>query len=149
RGLGFDNPIAIIPNGVALPHHPIERPDVMAGPRTALFLSRIHPKKGLLDLVEAWDLVRPAGWRVEIAGHDDDNHQAAVETLIERKGLREVFFFSGEVSDVDKWLVYGRAELFILPTRSENFGIVIAEALGSGLPVITTKGAPWASLNEH
>ena len=81
RTLGLRQPVAIIPNGVNLPP---EKRKAESGKRkveirTALFLSRIHPKKGLLDLVEAWHRVRPAGWRVIIAGGDEGGHRAVVK----------------------------------------------------------------------
>lgn len=63
--------------------------------------------------------------------------------------MTDTFKFIGSVADKDKWKLYRRADLFVLPTHSENFGIVVAEALASGLPVITTKGAPWAELEKH
>ena len=114
--------------------------------RTALFLSRIHPKKGLLDLVEAWAAVRPTGWRVGIAGGDELNHRAEVEAAIRERNVSDAFEFVGELRGDDKWRAYRAADLFILPTKSENFGIVIAEALACGVPVITTRGTPWEEL---
>ena len=54
--------------------------------------------------------------------------------------------FTGALDDEKKWEAYARADLFVLPTYSENFGIVVAEALWAGVPVITTKGTPWAEL---
>jgi glycosyltransferase involved in cell wall biosynthesis len=50
------------------------------------------------------------------------------------------------LNDDAKWDAYDRADLFVLPTYSENFGIVVAEALWAGVPVITTKGTPWSDL---
>jgi glycosyltransferase involved in cell wall biosynthesis len=55
----------------------------------------------------------------------------------------------GSVDDEEKWALYRSADLFVLPTLSENFGIVIAEALAAGVPVITTKAAPWQELETH
>src|SRR5208282_2025230 len=124
--------------------------------RTVLFLSRIHPKKGLLDLVEAWaGIQRPeAGgqwsavggqpkWRVVVAGGDENGHLAEVKAEIRKQKLESSFEFIGEVADEMKWDLYQSADLFVLPTKSENFGIVIAEALACGVPVITTRGTPW------
>ena len=71
-----------------------------------------------------------------------------METWARDLGLRRVHFL-GEVVGQAKWEAFGAADLFVLPTRSENFGIAIAEALAAGTPVITTHGAPWGELNSR
>ncbi len=146
RMLGAANPIAVVPNGVALPPPLAVR---KARPRVALFLSRISPKKGLLDLVAAWARLRPPGWRCLIAGPDEEHHRADVERAIAAAGMQAVFSFCGAVPDAEKWRLYASAELFVLPTYSENFGMVVAEALACGVPVVTTRGAPWRELETR
>jgi glycosyltransferase involved in cell wall biosynthesis len=148
RQLGLGRPIAVIPNGVSLPPAVEARPRA-GGPRTVLFLSRIIRNKGLLDLVAAWASLRPAGWRVVVAGPDEQGHRADVEAAVRDAGLSEVVEFVGPVEGDAKWELLRRADLFVLPTRGENFGLVIAEALGCGVPVVTTKGAPWEDLVTH
>lgn len=148
RALGFKQPIAVIPNGVECPAYSIPSPR-QRSQRHALFLSRIHPNKGLSNLVAAWARVRPSGWRLTIVGPDENGHRAEVERAVRASGLTKDVTFVGPVTDQDKWSVYKQADLFVLPTFSENFGVVIAEALASGLPVITTKGAPWQQLNTN
>lgn len=158
RRLGLYQPIAVIPNGAELegfaeevgdggPNQAPRRADGQE--RIALFLSRIHPKKGLLPLVEAWNRLRPTGWRVIIAGPDEAGHRGEVEASIRLKGLESVFEFVGAVDGEAKLGLYRSADLFVLPTFSENFGVVVAEALACGVPVITTKGAPWQGLETH
>ncbi|MBI5430575.1 MAG: glycosyltransferase [Nitrosomonadales bacterium] len=150
RALGVRTPIAIIPHGVDIPAALPARADDMQGDtvRTALFLSRLHPKKGLLELVEAWSLLRPAGWRVVIAGPDTDGYGAVVADAIVRHRLRGCISMIGPVFDEAKASLFASSDLFVLPTHSENFGLVIPEALGHGVPVITTTGAPWGELQE-
>jgi glycosyltransferase involved in cell wall biosynthesis len=147
RRLGLRIPVAVIPNGVELPTEPPGRRRTSID-RQALFLSRIHPKKGVLELIAAWSRVRPPNWTLVIAGPDDGGHRAVAEELVRREGLDSVVRFVGSVPNDDKWAVYASADLFILPTYSENFGIAIAEALGTGIPVITTRGAPWRVLEQ-
>lgn len=148
RKIGLTRPIAVIPNGVWLPPRVEARPRT-GGPKTVLFLSRIIRNKGLLDLVAAWAALRPAGWRVIVAGPDEHGHRAEVEAAVRGAGLAEVMEFVGPVEGDAKWELLRRADLFVLPTHGENFGLVVAEALGCGVPVITTQGAPWADLVTH
>ena len=149
RALGLKQPIAIIPNGVSFPPAPIERQSDQRR-RRMLFLSRIHPKKGLLELVRAWDRSQvTSDWELIIAGPDERGHQKEIEAEVRSRSLTDRIRFAGPVSDTDKWQSYADADLFILPSFSENFGIVIAEALAAGLPVITTTGTPWSELPKR
>lgn len=142
---GFSQPIIIAPNAVDLPGL-APRSASGGSTRTALFLSRLHPGKGLLLLAEAWGKVRPKGWKIRVVGPDGYGHKKEVVAAIESLGISEDWQFDGEISDKDKWAIYQSADLFIHPSASENFGISIAEALASGLPVITTKGCPWGEI---
>lgn len=158
RRLGLSLPVAVIPNGIEVPD---DLPGtavigahaaVRAGGdrrRTVLFLSRLHPKKGLLDLVQAWVRLRPAGWRVQIAGPDVGGHRRAVEAAIRAAGMDADFSFLGALNDRQKWDAYRTADLFVLPSYGESFGLVVAEALAAGLPVIATRGAPWRELSDY
>ncbi|HEY5038791.1 MAG TPA: glycosyltransferase, partial [bacterium] len=147
RKIGFKGPMALISNGSEIPEwrEPKAEPKVV---RTALFFSRIHLKKGLLNLVEAWAIVRPKGWRMLIVGPDTEGYGRVVKDAVRKKGLENEFVFMEPVYGDAKWDLYRNADLFILPTFTENFGIVIPEAMACGLPVITTYGAPWSELNE-
>ncbi len=146
RDRGLDAPIAVVPNGVDLPD--ISDAVSQEGPRVALFLSRIHPKKGLIDLVEAWSALTAPDWELWIAGPDEGGHEAAVRETVARCSRRTTspVRFLGAVPDVRRNELLARADLFVLPTRSENFGQVIAEALAAARPVLTTTAAPWPDL---
>jgi glycosyltransferase involved in cell wall biosynthesis len=117
--------------------------------KKALFLGRIYPVKGLPMLIEAWARVRPDGWSLQIAGPDEAGHRAEVEQAVCAAGLAEVISFLGPLEDEAKRSVLLAANLFVLPTHSESFGMAIAEALAHGLPVLTTTGAPWPMLPGH
>lgn len=144
RDFGLRQPIAIIPNGIDLP---AERPAVQSNDRTLLFLGRIHPKKGIENLLLAWRQVAPAfpDWRLKIVGRDEDEHQARLEGLVADLSIPRVAFVGARYGK-EKQAEYQAAELFILPSHSENFGMTVAEALSHGVPVITTTGTPWAKV---
>ncbi|MEO7297109.1 MAG: glycosyltransferase [Verrucomicrobiota bacterium] len=166
RDLKLKPPIAIIPNGVDLPtfshaqssiHHP------PSSPRTILFLSRIHPKKGLFNLLRAWGELQKGKaesrkqkvggaaleWKLVIAGTDEDGHLGELKAESRKLKVEKSIQFVGEIHGEAKWELYRSTDIFVLPSHSENFGIVIAEALASGVPVITTKATPWQELVEH
>lgn len=163
RKLGLRNPIAVVPNGIEIPelntnwqmrdgrteYDIYSKKKKEYEKRTILFLSRIQKKKGLVNLVKAWAKVKDPGWSIRVIGPEEDGHLAEVKSLAENCGVIEDFTFEEPIDGDLKWTVYRNADLFVLPTFSENFGIVIAEALACGTPVITTKGAPWEELNTH
>lgn len=145
RRLGLKQPVAVIPLGVRWPAMArILAP--AAGPRVALFLSRVHPKKGLLLLIEAWAAERPPGWRLMIAGRDEGHHEAEVRAAVRRANLDDEVELIGPVHGEAKEALFRRAELLVLPSYSENFALVVPEALARGVPVITTTGTPWEGL---
>jgi glycosyltransferase involved in cell wall biosynthesis len=152
RKLGFKNPIAVIPNGIDINEFPVKPETKKKEKRTILFLSRIHPKKGIENLIEAWDQTEKAlrqSWQIEIAGNGEENYIATLQKLIVAKGLQDEIKIIGPQFGDAKIHAYHRADLFVLPTHSENFGIVVAEAMACGVPVITTKGTPWEELNSR
>jgi glycosyltransferase involved in cell wall biosynthesis len=138
-------PVVVVPNGVELPEvrSVSRRHGETETRRRILFLSRIHEKKGVLDLVKAFGWMDPAGWELVIAGNDDGGHEAACKELASLQPNAERIRFHGPVKDGDKWELYRSADLFVLPSYSENFGIVVGEALGMGVPVVTTTATPW------
>lgn len=152
--LGIKCPIWVVPNGVDLPKSRSElanAPTTNGQPvvRTALFIGRIHPVKGLPMLLDAWAAVRPPNWRLQIVGPDEDGHQAKLNSQVVENGLSSCVNFSGALGDDEKWRALDEADLFVCPSYTENFGIAIAEAMASGLPVITTTGTPWQSLRDN
>jgi glycosyltransferase involved in cell wall biosynthesis len=150
RALVRRTPIAVIANGVEMPAQVPPHDLDPEAPRTLLFLSRLHPKKNLPALIAAWaglrDAPELARWRLVIAGPDERGHRAELARQIAALGPESRIELRAAVPDAEKSALYAAADLFILPSNSENFGIVVAEALAHGRPVITTTGTPWADL---
>lgn len=142
------NQVTVIPNGVEpAAHHPFL--NKVASRRTALFMSRIHPKKGVYELVRAWARVRPEGWCLRIVGPDDGGHLDRIRRLVDSLSVGSIVSVVGPVYGVSREVEFAGASLFVLPTYSENFGVAVAEALSYGIPVLTTKGAPWSSIVDN
>lgn len=148
---GFHQPVAIVPNGIDVPEIRSETSGVITAgtPKNALFLSRIHRKKGLDLLLQAWARVRPEGWRLKVVGNGPTDYVREVSDLARRLGIDAAVEFAGWLRGEQKDRAFRDASLFVLPTHTENFGMAIAEAMAYGLPVITTRGAPWRELVEH
>lgn len=144
RALGFKNPIYIIPNGIDISD--VKEIKTHYGTRKMVFLSRIHPKKGIELLLEAWRNINTGGWSLEIAGNGDENYIANLKQSAH--DISNVHFVGPKYGDF-KWKFLQSADVMILSTYSENFGIVVAEALAVGIPVITTQGTPWEDLEIY
>ncbi|MFM7471843.1 MAG: glycosyltransferase [Nodosilinea sp.] len=144
-----DKPIALIPFGISLANLPPLKTPKTTSKGRVLFLSRLHPVKGLKYLVEAWHSLQPDDWELIIAGPDEAGHQAEIEQLIDQLGITSSIRFVGAVSGNQKWQLYQSADLFVLPSLTESFGLVVVEALANGLPVITTQGTPWSQLETE
>ena len=155
RALGLGPAVCMIPNGVDLPDlsfelaPPINKASLQKTKKTALFLGRIYPVKGLPMLIEAWKRVRPAGWVLQIAGPDEAGHRAQLEDAVSNSDLDAVVSFLGPIEGDQKQATLFDANFLVLPSHSESFGMVIAEALAHRLPVLTTTVAPWPMLQEY
>jgi len=163
RRYGYRGPIAMIPNGITQPG-PIgsdHRERLVAafreafpetqGRRLLLFLSRIEPIKGVTTLAHAWaECARQfPDWHLVVVGPDERSHLQEVKAILREGGVLDRTTITGPLYGERKTAAYLASELFVLPTISENFGLVIGEALSHKLPVITTTGAPWPGIVEH
>ncbi len=145
---GYQNtPVSIIPNGIDMP---VLLPKKEIGYKRLVFLSRIHPKKGLENLFEAWaELEKRFGeWELHIVGPTNNTYAKSLISLVKERKIERVTF-TDEIKGLNKIEFLRNSHLFVLPTYSENFGMVVAEALACELPVICTKGAPWEGLEKH
>lgn len=145
RDYGLRNPVAVIPNGVSpeIFDQPMDseglrkRLGISADKRVALFLSRLHEKKGLAHLVEAWKELGDDDWHLLLVGQDD-GAEAITREAVERLGISERVTFAGPLMGDEKLAALTLADLFVLPSHSEGFAAAILEALASRLPVIIT-----------
>jgi glycosyltransferase involved in cell wall biosynthesis len=149
REFGLRNPVAVIPNGIDV--IPLSNIQAANGEkRTVLSLGRVHPKKGLDRLLQAWAKLESKNpdWRLVIAGPAEAGHDGELLRLASSLGLRHAEL-RGAIYGEEKFEAFRGADLFVLPSLSENFGLTVAESLAAGTPVIVTKGAPWSALDAE
>lgn len=139
---------ALIPNGVTIPKQ-IER-RFEPGELSLLYLGRLHPIKGIENLLEACHLVdaRSFNFRLIIAGQGDEEYVEELRKEITKLELKEKVEMVGYINESEKQDIFQQADVLILPSFSENFGNVVAEALSYGTPVIASRGTPWSRLEE-
>ena len=116
-----------------------------------LFLSRIHPKKGLKVLLRAAKRLQQDGveCRILIAGSGEAEYERILRLDVDATNLTEKVKFLGMVKGVEKLSLYEAADLFVLPTSQENFGLAIVEAMACGTPVMTTRGVDiWPEIER-
>ena len=113
-----------------------------------MFISRIDPKKGLEVLLQAMTLL-PDTTTLDIYGRGDDDYVTSLNQMSHDVGVAHRVRFNGHVEGDAKRAAFAGADLFVFPTHSENFGMVVAESLAEGVPAIVSHGAPWAELDHH
>ena len=153
RRAGLKQPVCIIPNGIDIPDMVLTEKsssDTSVGLKTLLYLGRLHPIKGIDLLLKAWSEIASARpeWQLRIVGPGGEGYTNELINLVFKLKAPRVDFI-GPVFGKEKQLEYQRADIFVLPTHSENFGMTVAEALANGIPVVTTKNAPWEGLVKH
>jgi glycosyltransferase involved in cell wall biosynthesis len=152
RRLGFTQPVCVAPNGVTAPLAEDENKaaafwrekyPLLTGRRVALFHSRFHAKKRVLELIDLWLSAPRDDWLLMLVGIPEEYSVRQLETYVLRQsGTGRVIIHDGTNSPPP----YPIASLFLLPSHSENFGLVVAEALVRGLPALTTDTTPWQTL---
>jgi len=152
--LGFKQPVCIAPNGVATPEpaaitaateYWLKACPQVADQRVALFYSRFHEKKRVIELIDVWLEKAPRDWMLLLVGLPQTYSTQMLEHYILRNsGTGRIRVFDG----TGKPPPYAVASLFLLPSHTENFGLVIADAMAHGLPAIVTDTTPWTELNE-
>lgn len=145
--LGWNSKVKVIANCVQIDG--IDIKESWKRKKRILFLSRVHVKKGVNFLIEAVSILKEEmqDYKIIIAGPGENDYVDELKSMAKDLCVDHLFEFVGSVFGNEKWEFYKNADLFVLPTHSENFGIVVTEALASGTPVITTKGTPWKELD--
>lgn len=157
RALGLRNPIATIPNGLDLqnldglptPEALEERFSAVRGRRIMLFLGRLHPKKGFVHFLKAWNNVRKIegrDWIFLIAGPAELNHDEELKQLVATLGCEDQVLFTGALYGELKREALAAADLFVLPSFSEGFTMSLLEAAGSGIPCLITRPCNFPEL---
>lgn len=142
--------LAVIPNGVAVPEALSHTPG--NGVLRLLYIGRLHPIKGIENLLRACRILNDrygCGWVLTIAGAGDPVYAKSLRELTAGLGVGDRVTFTGEVTGEAKRKLFQDSDLLILPSFSENFGLVAAEALAHGVPVIAGSGTPWAELEKR
>jgi glycosyltransferase involved in cell wall biosynthesis len=155
RALGFTQPICVAPNGIAAPSaDAIETarqywlaacPEAAHRP-VALYYSRFHRKKRLLELIDLWLERAPREWLLLVVGIPEEYRVDMLEEYVLRSlGTQRVRVFDG----VGRPPPYALAQLFLLASHTENFGLVIAEAMAHGVAPLVSDGTPWGRINRE
>ena len=150
RKLGIKAPCSVIPNGIETDGYPCRKhPDMVK--KQILFLSRIHVKKGIELLIESWKELATEypDWKIKIVGNGEVEYILQLKSKVEQGGLSDCVEILPPVFGQAKVDLYQSSALFVLPSYSENFGMVIAEALSCGVPVITSDFTPWTFLDKE
>jgi len=119
---------------------------------TVLFLGRLNPIKALETLIDAWPIVRAArpGARLVLAVSGDPAYERALEARVVQSGSSDSVSFAGFVTGVDKARLLAEADVFVLPSYHENFGVSVVEAVASGIPAVVSPDVQLAEvLEEH
>ncbi len=113
----------------------------LKGKQCAVFLGRLHPKKGLDLLIPAWKLISQqiADARLIIAGEGSDDFVTDLKNSVKNHSISESVIFTGMLNGRDKWGALAAADLFLLPSYQENFGLAVVEALASGTPAVISR----------
>ena len=139
----------IVPNGVDVPDVLSERDWLPDGRLRVMYLGRLSPKKGIENLLYAIDRIDDPTVSLTIYGAGDVAYATSLKELAGRLGLLgKSVFFAGNVDGEAKSAAFHTADVCVVPSHTENFCMVVAEALAHGVPVIASHGTPWAEIEE-
>lgn len=140
--------IEIIKNGVDIPKENPERVWMPDGKLRLLFIGRLHPKKGMKNLLQAVKILN-GNVILTICGTGDDDYALSLKNMADELGIAEYIHFTGHVEGDEKSRIFWSSDVSVVPSYTENFAMVVAEALAHGVPVIASKGTPWSEIIGH
>lgn len=144
---GEDARVVQIPNYIELPDE-IER----NANNYLLYVGRIHPKKAIDNLIKAVSQSEDfmnSDYTLKIVGKGKKEFEENLRKLIKKLDLENKVIFAGQVEGIEKQKVYADAFWTIMPSHTENFGVVVLESMAQSTPVIASKGSPWKSLEKE
>lgn len=141
-------PAEVIPNGVELPPEPAPRPWRPDGVLRLVTVSRLHPIKGIENLLRAIPSLS-GEVTLTICGTGEPAYVASLKELAVRLRIERRVRFVGRVESRERDAVFAETDICIVPSFSENFGMTVVEALARGVPVIAGTGTPWAGIEGH
>ena len=149
RALGYKNPVAVIPNPVPIPDF-LQRIRHDNNIKRIGFLGRLHPRKNVEALIDAWILLATKVKDAEliIMGKGDTEYEQLLKNKVHQYNLHNVIF-AGFVTGREKFEKLASLTALCVPSDFENFGMIVTEALSVGTPVIASSGTPWQELNTN
>lgn len=139
----------LIPNGIDIPLAAKNRQWCPGGRLRVLYLGRLHPIKGIENLIAALPKLESTGVSLTICGEGDPAYKESLVRKTVELGVVDMVSFRGHVNGEAKTAAFTVADVCVVPSYVENFGMVVGEALAHGVPVIVSKGAPWAGIESH
>ncbi|MBC8503339.1 MAG: glycosyltransferase [Chloroflexi bacterium] len=139
----------VVSNGVHIPDNPAKKSWLPEGRLRLMYLGRLDSKKGIENLLHTMALLNDPTVVLSIYGTGDDIYAANLYNLADKLGiLGKTVFFLGHVDGEKKREAFYQSDVCIVPSHTECFCMVIAEALAHGLPVIASHGTPWAEIEK-
>lgn len=138
---------AVIRNGIDLPGLNGTRHFSPAGKIRLLYIGRLHPIKGIENLLQAMARLN-SNVRLSICGEGEVDYQNRLQSLVMELGLNGSVRFHGRVDGEAKEKHFREADLCIVPSFKESFCMVVGESLARGVPVIASRGTPWQRVED-
>lgn len=140
----------VIPNGIDIPCLP--PPTLQDGTLKLLFIGRLDPKKGIENLISSAAMLSGLGianWSLKIVGDGERVYVSQLRKLVCASGMNARVEFCGHFNGEQKYQAFTKTDIVVVPSYTENFGNVVAEALAHARPVIASRGTPWRQIEQH